>query len=493
MPALTLGFDTTNDPAAGLFTHDELPGATTAETDQRAQSLRDADGPRHARSPATPSCSRTGSTSTAAIRSSRSTSRSRHVHPGSVAAEADPDDQRRPALRAAVPDSPDRVALLAERHRRRVRARRDVGAAAPNAPEATIGCQFGMPGVPLTGAAPTYKQYTAGDPGLQPRQEQLRAVGRRRPGSRASTRRLLRKMLGDPGLADRARQLRRAFNQGGAERLPGHAAQRSRPDGERQSQHDQPEPRAARARAGRCCSARPSRLGPPATCAAGQTVGCIPTSATYPQAINFTTGIPAFDPNYQTSYTDSWSVGFQRAVGKNIAVEIRYIGNRNDGRADDGELQRAGHLQRRLRLAARTSSTSSGRRRATWPPTSRPAAARRSPTRASRARRRCRSSSPATPAGGRRPAADPAAYTGTQWTQHGDGAVAVAASRRTSARSRAHDQTRPTVSSATRRSAPTASPPGMPANFWVMNPDVRRANVRTAEGFTRTITRFSCC
>src|SRR5262249_30655307 len=30
---------------------------------------------------------------------------------------------------------------------------------------------------------------------------------------------------------------------------------------------------------------------------------------------------------YQTSYVDSWSFGLQRAVGKNMSVEARYIGN----------------------------------------------------------------------------------------------------------------------------------------------------------------------
>src|SRR5207247_1796754 len=70
------------------------------------------------------------------------------------------------------------------------------------------------------------------------------------------------------------------------------------------------------------------RLGAPGPCPAGQTLGCIPAGATYPQAIVFNTGIAAFDPHYQTSYTDSWSAGFQRALGKDTAIEIRYIGNR---------------------------------------------------------------------------------------------------------------------------------------------------------------------
>ena len=44
--------------------------------------------------------------------------------------------------------------------------RAGLGAAASNAPLATIGCPFGQPGIPLNGTAPTYKQYTAGAPWL---------------------------------------------------------------------------------------------------------------------------------------------------------------------------------------------------------------------------------------------------------------------------------------------------------------------------------------
>src|SRR5207237_1628378 len=51
----------------------------------------------------------------------------------------------------------------------------------------------------------------------------------------------------------------------------------------------------------------------------------------FPQPIVFNTGIQEFDPHYQTSYTDSWSAGFQRTLGRNTAIEIRYIGNRTEG------------------------------------------------------------------------------------------------------------------------------------------------------------------
>ncbi len=38
---------------------------------------------------------------------------------------------------------------------------------------------------------------------------------------------------------------------------------------------------------------------------------------------------PGFDPNYKTPYTNSASIGFQRALSKDMAIEIRYVGTRN--------------------------------------------------------------------------------------------------------------------------------------------------------------------
>jgi len=50
---------------------------------------------------------------------------------------------------------------------------------------------------------------------------------------------------------------------------------------------------------------------------------------TYPIATTGTGSINIFDPNLQVPYSDSWTVGYQRAVGRRSAVEVRYIGTRN--------------------------------------------------------------------------------------------------------------------------------------------------------------------
>jgi outer membrane receptor protein involved in Fe transport len=61
-----------------------------------------------------------------------------------------------------------------------------------------------------------------------------------------------------------------------------------------------------------------ARLGPPA----------FPNKPVYPMTDVVTEDIRGFDPNIQVPYADSWSAGVQRGVGKNMAVEIRYVGTR---------------------------------------------------------------------------------------------------------------------------------------------------------------------
>ena len=60
------------------------------------------------------------------------------------------------------------------------------------------------------------------------------------------------------------------------------------------------------------------RLGPPS----------FPSTPVYPMTDVVTGDIRGFDPNIQVPYADSWSVGVQRSVGSNMAVELRYVGTR---------------------------------------------------------------------------------------------------------------------------------------------------------------------
>ena len=57
----------------------------------------------------------------------------------------------------------------------------------------------------------------------------------------------------------------------------------------------------------------------------------VPTVPSTPPALiegGFNDSIIAYDPNIRTGYVDSFSIGYQRQLGKDMAVEVRYVGNR---------------------------------------------------------------------------------------------------------------------------------------------------------------------
>jgi hypothetical protein len=54
-----------------------------------------------------------------------------------------------------------------------------------------------------------------------------------------------------------------------------------------------------------------------------------PQTPSYPLSPVISNSINTFDPNLQVPSTDSWTAGIQRSVGKNMAVEVRYVGTRS--------------------------------------------------------------------------------------------------------------------------------------------------------------------
>ncbi len=54
-----------------------------------------------------------------------------------------------------------------------------------------------------------------------------------------------------------------------------------------------------------------------------------PSEPAYPLTPSITDSINTFDPNLQVPSTDSWSAGIQRGIGRSMAVEIRYVGTRS--------------------------------------------------------------------------------------------------------------------------------------------------------------------
>jgi Carboxypeptidase regulatory-like domain/TonB dependent receptor len=53
-----------------------------------------------------------------------------------------------------------------------------------------------------------------------------------------------------------------------------------------------------------------------------------PSAPTFPFTGAITNGANIFDPNLKVPYVQSWSFGIQREITKNMAVEVRYVGNR---------------------------------------------------------------------------------------------------------------------------------------------------------------------
>jgi hypothetical protein len=78
---------------------------------------------------------------------------------------------------------------------------------------------------------------------------------------------------------------------------------------------------------------RDGYLGAPSTCPpapAPKPTGCLLAAPEYPLVNQTATGsVNIFDPNLQVPYSDTWTIGFQRALGSTSAVEIRYIGTRS--------------------------------------------------------------------------------------------------------------------------------------------------------------------
>ncbi len=62
----------------------------------------------------------------------------------------------------------------------------------------------------------------------------------------------------------------------------------------------------------------PERLGPPE----------FPSERIYPLSTTDTGIMHIFDPAISVPYADTWSAGWQRAIGRNMAVEVRYVGTR---------------------------------------------------------------------------------------------------------------------------------------------------------------------
>jgi hypothetical protein len=181
-------------------------------------------------------------------------------------------------------------------------------------------CNLFNPGVLNNpGVVPSYSLYSADSPGYQTDYNNLAPVFgvSYRPNVQDG---FLRKLLGDPEQAVLSSGFTRAFNRERIDRFtgtfgnnPGSTVAATRGTGATNF------PLVPAGESWPLLFRDTSRLG-------------IPDFQRNPQfpilaATNTDMGI--FDPDIKIGYTDSWSVGLQRSLSKDTAIEFRYVGNRN--------------------------------------------------------------------------------------------------------------------------------------------------------------------
>jgi hypothetical protein len=202
-----------------------------------------------------------------------------------------------------------------------------------------------------------------------------------------------------------------------------------------------------------------SRLGP----------GVVPPSPTYPLAINRAAGVNLFDPEWQVGFADSFSAGIQRSLSRDTAIEFRYIGTRGRHLIEIEDWNEINLVENGFLNEFRVAQANLAAN----------IAAGRGQTMAYIGPGTGTSPLPTYLAyfTGSRAATDPSAYTGSRWsngtivgrlTPLNPNPAASAGDLHGDAASRAN-----------------AVAAGVPANFFVLNPDVGAVNVHVSKGSTR--------
>lgn len=221
------------------------------------------------------------------------------------------------------------------------------------------------------------------------------------------------------------------------------------------------------------------RLGPPPPCTAAAQTGCIPPTPSYPLLGTTANSLNIFDPDIQLSYTKSYQIGFQRSLSRDMAIEVRYVGNQNkDGWTNENwnevniyenrfldefklaQANLASHVAAGCGAAANLCSF-----------------AYRGPGTGTSALPIYLSHFNAASAGN---AGNAALYTGTNWTNT---TFIGRLNQREPSVTGNNSASNDLFNSATFRANMLAA--GLPANFWVMNPLIGDANVRTSGSFTK--------
>jgi hypothetical protein len=189
------------------------------------------------------------------------------------------------------------------------------------------GCNLFKPNT-LTGLHPQYVQYTAGSPGYNTEWHNFAPnVGVAwRPNATGG---LLRAILGDPDQATIRGGYSVAYNRNGMAEFtnifgnnPGRTTSGTRNNNNGNL--------VLPGESWPVLLSQTTRLGPPPACPTGTVAaGCIPATESFPIAATTSNSLNIFDPNIKLSFARSYSLGIQRAVSNDMAIEVRYVGTRN--------------------------------------------------------------------------------------------------------------------------------------------------------------------
>ena len=181
-------------------------------------------------------------------------------------------------------------------------------------------CNLFNPGVfNQGGRVPVYELYTAGNKGYDTEYDNFAPnVGIAwQPNVEGGW---LRRVLGDPALATVRASYGLAYNSDGLGFFTG--VYNSNPGNQINTNRTVTSPQFPLVGPGESWPVllrTPERLGPSPN---------IPAAPVYPLAINFDSGVNLFHPNFRTPYVHSYSVGVQRSIGRRMAIEVRYVGTR---------------------------------------------------------------------------------------------------------------------------------------------------------------------
>jgi carboxypeptidase family protein/TonB-dependent receptor-like protein len=355
------------------------------------------------------------------------------------------------------------------------------------------------------GPCPTYTQYEAGTPGYTMRYRNLApSVGAAwQPGIEKGW---LRSVLGDPAAATVRASYGRAFNQGG---MGDYTPTLSNGSGLTFNSNRNVTNNNLCPGGGLNCfpyllspALQANSMGAPAPCTGGQSVGCVPASGvTFPLATVFSpNGVNIFAPDYQMSYTDSIAVGVQRPIGKDMAVEVRYIGTFNHhGRETQQWAEQnifnnqfgssKNFLEEFQKAQVNLAVNVKNGRGATFAFNGLPGQAPLPIFLASYLGSAACGASPAAYTAANAAqfcpgAGDPSRYTGTQWTNTNNlAALSMFVPTINTFAFNGTSTTTDLFQNPTFRSNGVGA--GMPINFWVMNPDVGSATLVTSVAETK--------